>query len=409
MEQQRMPRVLVAGRSYGFNLCLARSFGMAGYEVEVLRIYKGTPRRLNPMNALKPDAVSKYVAAYHTCVMAGQTERVMEALLALADPEQKKLLITGDDLFANIVDENLEKLDPYYYISGVEGKAGALSHLMRKDVQKQLAREAGLPVVGSCMITISGGVFQIPDTVKYPCFVKPNVSKNGQKRSMRRCDDEAQLRQCLASLCRGQDAQVLVEDYVNIKREYSILGISTREGVIGPGFFGANLGCHEDRKGVALVGQVLPTDMHRQLIDDILRFIGTLHFEGLFDVDLIEDTDGRMYFVELNLRFGGSGYAITCSGVNLPGMYADYVMRGSPIDHSCRVKPGRAFLNEKNLMEEYMKGYLTWGQMRRLLKEADIRFIQDAEDSAPYRHFRKFYPVAAIMRILYRIKAALGK
>ena len=32
-------RILIVGRNYSSNLCLARSFGQAGYEVEILRTY----------------------------------------------------------------------------------------------------------------------------------------------------------------------------------------------------------------------------------------------------------------------------------------------------------------------------------------------------------------------------------
>jgi len=405
MEKQ-VRRALVVGRSYLFNLCLARSLGAAGYAVEVLRIFKTPPRRFNPMSSLKPDAYSKYVSAYHTCIIGEDENRVVEKLLELARPEQKTLLVTGDDLFTSIVDENLEHLSRFYHISHAGHRPGGLNRLMDKQLQKSLAREAGLPVAACWEVTLEKGQFSLPEGISYPCFVKPKVSRHGQKRTMRRCDNVQQLEACLRRIGSGT---VLVEDFLDIKREYSVLGISTREGVIGPGFFGAKQGCHEDRKGVALVGEVLDPGTYGTLVEKILAFVGSLGFEGLFDVDLIETMDGKWYFVELNLRFGGSGHAITVSGVNLPGMYADYVTQGKTIDLDCRVAPGRTFLNEKNLIEEYMKGYLTLQETRRLWKAADICFIRDEADPAPYRHFRKFWPVAFGLRFLYRLKKAMGK
>ncbi len=401
------PRIVVAGRNYCSNLCLARAFGTAGYEVEVLRLFQVRPKLHDLMKILKPDAYSQYVKAYHVCVTRRKSAPVIDKLTAIADPKRKMLLIPADDLCANIVDENYSKLSKHYLIPNVGRKAGEINRLMSKEAQKTLAKEAGLPVINSCVIKTQKGQFEIPETVTYPCFMKPNISKNGLKSRMRRCDSEEELRAYLTEFSARSDIEMLVEDFVEIGREYSILGVSTPGCAIGPGFFGAEEGGHDGRRGVALIGEVVPTARRQQLIDDIVRFIGTLNFEGLFDVDLIETESGEMYFVELNMRFGGSGYAITKSGVNLPGMFADYMIQGKPLDTAARIEnPGKRFVSEKIMIEEYMTGYLSTSRVRQLMKEVDIHFIQDDVDKTPYRHFRKFYLIANLMRIYYRLKAA---
>ena len=148
---------------------------------------------------------------------------------------------------------------------------------------------------------------------------------------------------------------------------------------------------------------VIPAGKYQELVDKIVDFVGTLNFDGLYDVDLIETKDGKMYFVELNMRFGGSGYAITESGVNLPAMYADYMLCGKPIDQNFRVEEtGKVFVSEKMMMEEYSKGYLSVVRMREILKNADIRFIYDREDPRPYKHFRFSYLIATLMRMILK-------
>ncbi len=401
------PRIVIAGRNYCSNLCLARAFGAAGYEVEILRIFVVKPKPHDLMKILKPDAYSRYIKAYHVCISRRKSAPVVDKLLAMADSHRKMLLIPADDLCANIVDENYNKLSKHYLIPNVNRKPGEINRLMSKEAQKQLAKEAGLPVINSCVIKTHKGKFEIPETVTYPCFMKPNISKNGLKSRMRRCDSEEELRAYLTEFSARNDVEMLVEDFVEIGREYSILGVSTPGCAIGPGFFGAEQGGHDSRRGVALVGEVVSCEARQQLIDDIVKFIGTLNFEGLFDVDLIETQDGKMYFVELNMRFGGSGYAITRSGVNLPGMFADYMIQGKPLDPAVRLEnPGKRFVSEKIMIEEYMTGYLTWSQVRKLRKDVDIHFIEDDVDKAAYRHFRKFYLIATLMRVYYRIKAA---
>ncbi len=402
----KFPRVIVSGRNYSSNLCLARAFGKAGYEVEVLRIYKSKPKALSMLKMLKPDAYSQYVKAFHICITRRKTERIITKLLHLADANRKMLLIPADDLVANIVDEHLETLSQFYLLPNINMTPGEINRMMGKDVQKDLAEKAGIPVINSCIIKTEEGLFQIPPSVSYPCFIKPNISKNGLKSKMQKCDTEEELRETITRLSGKKDIEMLVQDYIEIKKEYSILGVSAKNDVLGPGFFGADEGGHNERRGVAVNGTVLSCKMHEKLINDILHFITTLNFEGLFDVDLIESVDGKMYFVELNMRFGGSGYAITESGVNLPGIFADYMIQHKAIKEQTDVivEPEKTFVSEKMLLEEYTKGFITWKELRTYIKQADIHFIQDDTDTRPYRHFRKFYLPAILFRKYYQWK-----
>lgn len=404
--QSEKPRVIVTGRNYGSNLCMARSLGQAGYEVEVLRIFHRKPRKRNLLKMIKPDAYSKYVKAYHVCVYGGKSKRIVDKLISIADPARKMLIVPVDDLMASIVDDYYTELSEYYVCSNVAGRAGEINRMMGKAVQKELAQKAGLPVVNSCVIKTVKGEFAIPDTVTYPCFIKPNISKNGSKTKMCRCDSRQELYDEISALAEKKDVEMLVEDYLDIKREYSILGISAKKTCIGPGFFGAEEGGQEEHRGVAITGRVLdPWPEMQILAEEIIRFIASLDFEGLYDVDLIETTDGKLYFVELNMRFGGSGYAITASGLNLPGMYADYMLSGKPLDLKCRVESvGKSFVSEKVLIEEYIKSRLSWGKYVQIMQTVDIHFIKDQDDTKPYRHFCRFYIIDKMMRAVYKIK-----
>lgn len=400
------PRVVVAGRNFCSNLTMARSLGLAGYEVEILRIFQVRPKWHNLARYMLPDAHSKYVKAYHVCVSRRKARKIVKKLIQIADPYRKMLLIPADDLVANIADEFMKKLSPYYIMPNVSDMPGEIGRLMSKEVQKEMAEAAGLPVVNSCVIRTHNHEFEIPETVTYPCFIKPNISKNSSKSRMRRCDSREELEQTLTEFCRKKDIEMLVEDFMEIDREYSILGLSTKQGAISPGYFVAEVGGHDAHRGVALVGRILPTAQEQQLIDEINAFVGSLNFDGLFDVDLIRTPDGKLYFTELNLRYGASGYAFTLCGANLPGMFADYMLKGKPIDWNCRIdEPGKCFISEKIMLDEYMNGYLSKEEMKSRMKNTDIHFIYDPKDPAAYRHFRKFYFPASFMKWLRSRKA----
>lgn len=408
------PRVIVSGRNYASNLCLARSFGEAGYEVEILRIFQKGPGLKQIMRQLQPDAYSKYIKAYHVCVTKRQGIMLVKKLKELADPGRKMLLIPADDLVASIADEYYDDLKDLYAMPNIEGRSGAINRLMSKEIQMELAKAAGLPVINSCVICSSNGRFEIPDAVQYPCFIKPNISKNSSKSKMQRCDSKEELHAALTQLAKNKNFEMMVEDFVDIRKEYAILGLSTKDGVIAPGFFGTEEGGHDARRGVAMVGKVLPCSQQQKLIDDIVKFIETLHYEGLFDVDLIETTDGKLYFVELNLRYGASGYAITKSGANLPGMFADYMLLHKSVDMSCKVEqPGKTFISERVMLGEFMDDFLSFADVKRWMNTVDIHFIKNEEDPKAYRHFKKYLTLTRILKpyILYKKqkkKAALA-
>lgn len=399
------PRVMVAGRNYCSNLSMARSLGEAGYEVEILRIFQRRPKRTKIMKTLKPDAYSKYVKAYYVCVSRRVSRRIVNRLIALADPDRKMLLIPADDLVAYIADDYYEELSEFYLLPNVNNTPGEISRLMSKEVQKELAINAGLPVIKSCVIRTKYGEFDIPDTVTYPCFIKPNISKNSAKSRMRKCDSKEELRETLEEFSARKDIEMLVEDYVEIKKEYSLMGLSTKEGVVGPGFFVAEVGGQKEHRGVALIGRLLPCSEYKELIDDLIDFIKTLNYDGLFDVDLIETVDGKMYFVEVNMRSGASAYAVTQSGVNLPGMFADYMIMHKPIDMNCKInEAGKTFISEKIMIEEYAADRLTMSNLKEGMSGVDIHFVKNDNDMRPYRHFKKFYPIAMIERQFYKAK-----
>lgn len=404
-----LPRVLVAGRNYCSNLTMARALGQAGYEVEVLRIFQVKPQFGSLARFLYPDAYSKYIKAFHVLVSRRKPKRIVKKLISIADPYRKMLLIPCDDLLANIADEYMTKLGRYYIMPNVQNLPGQISRMMSKSVQKELATAAGLPMVNSCVIQAYKGRFEIPESVTYPCFMKPNVSKNSSKSRMRKCENREQLEQALTEFSKRKHIEMLVEDFLDIHREYSILGVSTKDGVAAPGFFVQERGGHDGHIGVAMTGKTLHCGVQQKLIDDCTAFVAGLGFDGLFDIDLIQTADGTIYFVELNMRFGASGYAFCKAGVNMAGMFADYMLKGKPIDTDCKTeRDGLEFLSEKIMIDEYVSGYINRQDIIRLMKETQVQFVYDKDDPQAYNHFKKVYPYAALLRAVKTIKNKLS-
>lgn len=398
-----MEKAVVIGRNYCNILTTARALGSAGYEVEVVKVFKEKPNAMKFLRTMKPDAKSKYVSSYRELVVGSDENAIADCLLEFAEGT-KKLLVPVDDYVCCAVDRSLDELSKYFFAPCVNGTGGEIIRLMDKNEQKMQAEKYKLPLLQSCLIKSENGKFSIPDDVHYPCFIKPNVSMKSTKDAMRKCENQNELSKVLAAYAGNGDFEMLAEEYAQIKNEYSLLGFSTGNRAITSGVFRVVEGGHHDRKGVALMGETVNPDGFDEIIEKCSRFVEGIGYIGMFDIDLIENTDGKMYFVEINFRAGASTYALNELGVNLYGMYADYIMKGKPADENARVKESKLFISEKVLMEEFARGDISASQVRRYMNSADIFFVKSKDDMKPYEYFRKFYFLSALVRILYKVK-----
>ena len=281
---------------------------------------------------------------------------------------------------------------------------------MDKNEQKNLAKEYGIPMLSSVLIRCKNGKYQIPEEVVYPCFVKPNISMNSTKAKMAKCKDKSELNALLSAYAEKEDFEMLVEEYVDIQEEYSLLGISTKSRVIAPGIFRVIEGGHKERKGVTITGETVSSDSFETIIAQCVKYIESLNYTGLFDVDLIQTKEGKIYFIELNFRAGASTHVFTKTGVNLPGIFADYLIHGKIIGETdIDIHPGTRFVSEKVLIEEYARSDANIRTVRKYMDQADVCFIKDSQDPGPYKYFRKYYFIATLMRIPYRLRDKRSK
>ena len=391
------PRVMVAGRNYSSNLCMARSLGLAGYDVEILRIHTRKPDSRNVLASMIPEAYSKYVKAFYVCSLQGDSFNAVKALLNAADRERKMLLIPTDDVAAYIIDEYYDRLKDCYYMPDINRAQNGITAMMSKSAQKELAAGFGIPVLHSSKVRVSNAEYTLPEGITYPCFVKPDVSRLSSKKRMGKCADEAELRAILSDIGKSLDFEMLIEDYVDIKSELSILGLCCDGKVLCPGVMEAVDGGHEARRGVAATGQCLAPYENGRLNEDLLeklnRFMGSLGYSGLFDIDLIETNDGSICFVELNLRCGASAYVLTGYDINLAGIYADHILKGKEVpdesEMKCRCAGGKTitFASEKVLLEEYADGNISEKDFEDAIHSAGVHIIMDKNDIIPYRKF----------------------
>ncbi|MBQ0037593.1 MAG: hypothetical protein KBS74_02875 [Clostridiales bacterium] len=390
-------RVLVLSRNYNNLLGMARSLAGGDYDIELVRLIQLNYKVMKVLAKSYPERACRHIAAYHVCLTDWKADNLIDFLMELYDPERETLLIPCDDLALPWLDEHYDDLKNYYLFSSVDGVQGKLAELMNKQTQKHLVLDFGLPAADSHDITIRDGKYEIPAGIGYPCFLKPAVLVMGSKDHLKRCDNQEALAKAVGAMAaKFKDLDLLVEDYIDIKKEYAILGMSADGKVLLPdGCLQFVQGGHGSRKGIMAVGEVVSDPEILAFMGQLKSFVETLHYTGMFDVDALASDDG-IRFCEINLRFGGSGYAITKSGVNFPRMYADYMLWGKPLPEECKLDGiGKRFVSEKILLEDVTEKYISREKAQHLIENADIHFLMDKADPEPYKKVDQYFRTRA--------------
>ncbi|UKK49472.1 ATP-grasp domain-containing protein [Prevotella sp. E9-3] len=386
-----MRRVIVIGHGYGIRLGVIRAVAQIACEVTVIHV-----RSFKTGFPTKPiDAYSKFVKEVLFFNRQEGAEGLVKLLLEKCAVEGQKPIIfpTSDFSALAIDDDEIKKHFAVPYIINNNSQFSILNsqfsiaYWMDKSHQKALALSVGLSTAVSVVIEKRGDGFQIPEGIKYPCFTKPVSSFGAGKKCQRRCNNPEELKAVLAIADKNDITKVLIEDFIDISHEYAVLGYSDGTNVIIPGII-KFLKESKRHRGVALAGEVLPTAGFEDLIGKFAEFIRQMGFVGVFDIDFLE-SNGIFYFDEMNLRTGGSGMAILKAGVNLPAMFVKLMCGDSTDDMTQTVTHAATFVNEKMALDDFSEGCMSFREYRKLLAAADIHFIKDETDDAPYKVFEK--------------------
>ncbi len=379
-------KVVVIGHGYTSRLGVIRSVAEIGCNITVI-VMTDKKRFGNNIDTTQPiDCYSKYVNSIYYCYKKDEEGLVQLLLDKCVDKDQKAILIPDSDFSASVIDKNLNRLCQDFLVPHIHHTQGEVMRWMDKGLQKNLAKSLGLNVAAACEVDIIGGKYNLPFNINYPCFPKPQITILGDK-YMKRCDNEEQLRAVIEHLGSKRDNKVLVEDYKAIEEEYALLGFSDGSEVIIPGIIHF-LTPSKSHFGLAMRGEIMPIEGFEDLLVKLNAFVKSVGYVGVFDIDFFK-SEGIYYFGEMNLRFGGSGYAVTKMGVNLPAMMVKSFSGESIVDMNKEVTKRATFINERMCTDDWYQGFLTTEQYHRMIKDSDICFVADEQDPSPQKALEK--------------------
>lgn len=395
-------RVVIIGQGYTGRLSIIRSVASMGCDITLVVLL---PKYLfDRSKREKPvDAYSKYVkrVLYSENYNSEMLISILrEQCIAL---DQKTVLFPDNDFSAAAIDNHRDILKEHFYIPHIHERQGAIEEWMDKVRQKALAESVGLNVANAVVVDVRDGRYTIPDTVHYPCFAKPLMSIVGGKNGLKRCNCTKELEEHINSLLiKFNDFRILCEDYKEIEREYATLGFSDGDEVVIPGILELLHVGHGTHFGVAVQGAVSPiNEEFVSLVEQFKTLVKQIGFVGVFDIDFFK-SQGKFYFCELNLRFGGSGYAFSKMGVNLPEMMIRHFLGESIKDMNKVVLGSCLYFNERMAIDDWDFGYLSLKDLLKYRKKSEIRFVEDDEDKRPQRVLNKEFRSKVIRKEIKR-------
>lgn len=386
------PKVVIIGYGFATRLGLIRSLSQISDHISVVMIESDKSKPV--------DCYSKYVHAYYRS--GNNEEKLMEILKGeCVDNNQKVILIPTNDFSASALDRNIGILNDSFLFPHIHFTPGAITEWMDKERQKSAARNVGLNVACSNNVEIKNGDYVLPAQINYPCFTKTRACvTTGYKHTLHKCEDEKELRSFLDGVSkRFHNITIMVEDYKEISTEYAVVGFSDGNEVVIPGVIEITMMAKGIYKGIACQGKIMPVSGFEDVVEKFKKLIRSIGFEGLFDIDFYL-SNGDYYFGEINMRIGGSGYAATKMGVNLPEMFVKSLLNESIDNAEKGIKASATFVNERICLDNWNKGYISTKRFRQILKTADISFLKDKEDVLPEKVFKRRMVVMSVKRYL---------
>lgn len=391
-------KVIVIGHSTTLRLGMVRAVAELGCDISIIVI--GARRKLIPLNPF--DLYSKHISRIYFS-QPSEEELIKVLLEQCTDPNQKIILLPGSDFSALVIDNNKAVLSKYFLFPHIANSEQSVGYWMCKENQKQLARVIGLNVPNAHTVDIRNGAYAIPEGIDYPCFTKPVVSVVGGKDCFRRCNDRDELCRMLDTVAAIRDAVILVEDYKEIETEYAVLGFSDGREVVIPGVI------HLTQQtishfGVAMTGKVIPVTGFEELLEQFKRYVLEMGFVGVFDIDFYY-SEGVFYFGEMNLRPGGSGYAVTKLGVNLPAMLIRHLRgeNGGGYDRRAQITHTASFVNERMCEDDWYVGNISLREYHKIISSADISFVKDENDPKPQKVFGLWHFIHQVKSFIKKI------
>lgn len=307
-------RLILVGNEHYNPLGLIRSIGELGLPVTAIIIRD-------------KDAIASKSKYINELFFVDDLEEAVHLLLdKYGNESNRPFIFTCDDTATDFLNDKYDWLKDHFYFFN-SGDSRKISKYMNKLQQVELAKNVGMNVLWTREVSVG----EIPNDVVYPIITKAIDSRvNGWKKLSFICNDEDELKEAYEKINSGK---VVLQQFVHKKNELGIDGFSIRNGKQVIDTMAYNYKYVKDGSFSHYINIFSFKD--EQLRELISKYIEELNYEGIFDIEFLEDQEGKMYFCEINLRNSGWSYASSAVGMPLPLLWAIATLEEN-IDYNLR-------------------------------------------------------------------------
>lgn len=290
--------------------------------------------------------------------------------------QEKAIILPTSDLAEYYLDKNYNLLKNRFTFPNA-GKQGRVGELMDKILMTDIARKNGISVPYSLHYDKNS---ELPDTVPYPCIIKPLKSISGNKVDIKICQNRAELLEAINTSTHTQE--FIIQQY--IKREYDILLIGCRllsGEIFLAGIFKKLRWVSNGEDG----SWGIITNSIEEYIDKTktIKFLQSLDYFGPFSIEYGVENN-IPYFFEINLRNDGTSHYFNCLNINLPYTWIKGCINPH-IDYTAS-KPTKEFyfIDEFGDFTNIMTTKLTFKQWRKDFNQAKVFKYFSKSDLLPF-------------------------
>lgn len=287
----------------------------------------------------------------------------------------KPFVYNGSDDTGLIIDKHYAEMKDHFFFSNSQGD---LEKYQDKYNITKLAEECGLNIPKEEKVKVG----EMPKGLKYPVFTKAVTSAKGGvwKDQAFICNSPEELKLAYSKI---HADDILVQEFIEKKNELCIDGISINAGeqVFMP------YGCGYYRFIPGTYGNYMKfvPFLDKELTEKIVKVIRGAKYTGIFCIEFMIGQNDELYFLEVNFRHSGWGYAFTYGGFNLPFRWAVSVL-----DNKLYLDNFTA-MNSFDAMSEYAD-FSDISRTREVSKfkwfvqfiRCDCKFIYNSKDPKPF-------------------------
>lgn len=304
MNTKMKNKAIVIGGDHHNTLGVIRSLGEKDIEVYAI-VISGKMSHITK---------SKYILK--SWIVDLDEDKIMDILLKeFSNEKYRPIIFPTSDFAVNVIDKNLYILNSKYITSNSNNVENKINNLMNKKIMSKIAKESGFLVPQSWEINLHNIPLKIPSDIVYPCIIKPLNSVIGTKQDIIKCIDLLEVQECLSKLKERYNS-VLLQEFITKESEMGIVGCVTLKNkeIIMPGVI-KKIREYPLGSGSSSFAKIT-NDFEYLDEKSVLSFFERINYSGIFDMEFLH-ANGKTYFLEVNFRNGGNGYASTKAGVNI--------------------------------------------------------------------------------------------